>query len=303
MGDSDDTYDFTDALRLTEPLKNGADLVLGSRFMGKILPGGMPWANRYIGNPILTLMLNTLFGQKITDSQSGFRAFTKEAWERMEPRTTGMEFASEMLMKAALHQLHINEVPITYYPRLSPSKLSPWSDAWRHIRFMLMFSPTYLFTLPGLVALGVGLFFLMLLAGGPVTLGSVYFGIHYLVVASLLAITGLMILSFGLSARGYAFTEDFVERDRWLDGFFKYFTLERGIALGLIIGGGGLVILFWLLVQYLGRNPADLERFNQLYSLHNAIAGSTLLMLGVQVVFMSFFLSLLELHKQQNQKD
>jgi glycosyltransferase involved in cell wall biosynthesis len=293
MGDSDNTYDFADLPRLIEPLKQGADLVVGSRFMGQILPGAMPWANRYIGNPILTGMLNRLFGLKISDAHSGMRAFTRQAYERMKLQTPGMEFASEMVIKASLARLKIAEVPITYHPREGISKLQPLGDAWRHVRFMLLFSPGYVFLAPGVLAMLVGLVLTVALVRGPFYLGTAYIGIHFQVLGSLLAVLGQQMVSFGLSARAYAFSEHLVSRDRWVDRFLGYYSLERGLVLGGLCIAVGLATFVYILVQWLNGDV----RFDDLIHLHEAIAASTLTIMGAQVVASSFFLSLLELHR------
>lgn len=298
IGDSDDTYDFGDVPRLLAELDTGHDLVLGSRFMGHILPGAMPWANRHIGNPILTMMLNLFFRLKITDAQSGLRAFTRAAWDTLQLQTPGMEFASEMLIKGSLKRLRISEVPITYHPRLGNSKLSPLSDAWRHVRFMLLFSPTYLFLLPGAIALGLGLALTATLAVGPLQLGGLYLGVHYMVLGSLLSVLGLMMISFGFSAKAFAFSERLLQNESWSERFFSVFSLERGLAVGASLALVGFVILAYILVQYI--SGVQLERFNQLIHLHEAIAASTLMMLGAQIVASSFFISLLDIHRQHS---
>jgi glycosyltransferase involved in cell wall biosynthesis len=294
IGDSDSTYDFMDLPRLIAPLEQGYDLVVGSRFLGSILPGAMPWANRYIGNPVLTGMLNLLFKLRISDAHSGLRAFTRAAYERMQLRTTGMEFASEMVIKASLAQLKVTEVPITYHPRGGTSKLSPLGDGWRHVRFMLLFSPAYLFLLPGILAMLLGLLLTVVLVRGPFYLGNFYVGIHYMIVGSLLAVLGQQMISFGISARVFATSEHFVDRDRWVERFRRYYSLERGLALGGLLGGVGLATFIYILVQWL---TGDV-RFSELIHLHEAIAASTLMIMGVQLIAASFFLSLLELHWQ-----
>ncbi|MCC7358720.1 MAG: glycosyltransferase family 2 protein [Anaerolineales bacterium] len=294
MGDSDNTYDFMDLPRLIAPLQAGGDLAMGSRFLGKILPGAMPWANRYIGNPVLTGMLNVLFQTRISDAHSGLRAFTRAAYARMQLRTTGMEFASEMVIKASLARLKITEVPITYYPRGGTSKLSPLGDGWRHVRFMLLFSPAYLFLLPGLAAMLLGLLVTVVLVRGPFYLGSLYVGIHYMIVGSLLAVLGQQMVSFGLSARVFATSEHLVGRDRLVEAFQRYYNLERGLIIGGLLGGLGLALLVYILAQYLAGDV----RFSELIHLHEAIAASTLMIMGVQLAAASFFLSLLELHLQ-----
>ena len=296
MGDSDNTYDFGDLPRLVEPLRQGYDLVMGSRFRGTILPGAMPWANRYIGNPILTGLLNLLFGLKISDAHSGLRAFTRPAYARMQLQTTGMEFASEMVIKASLAHLKITEVPITYHPRLGESKLQPFVDAWRHVRFMLLFSPAYLFLLPGAGALLVGLLVTLALVRGPIYIGTLYVGIHFMVLGSLLAVLGMQMLSFGISARAYAFNERLIRQDSLVQSFLRRYSLERGLVSGLVLSGLGLVLLFNILLSWLGGDA----NFGALIHLHEAIAASTLTILGAQIVISSFFISLLSLHRQHH---
>ena len=293
MGDSDDSYDFGDLPRLIAPLRLGFDLVLGSRFRGRILPGAMPWANRYIGNPLLTGLLNRLFKLDTSDAHSGMRAFTREAYGRMHLRTTGMEFASEMLIKASRANLKMTEVPITYHPRGGTSKLQPLGDGWRHIRFMLLFSPSYLFLLPGTVAMVLGLLLTLSLVRGPFYIGHFYVGIHFMVVGSLLAVLGQQLVTFGLSARAIAYSKHLIGQDRWLDRVMRYFTLERGLLLGGVLAALGLMTFLYILFEWLAGDV----RFSELIHLHEAIAASTLMIMGVQVVAASFFLSLLELHR------
>lgn len=296
IGDSDNTYDFSDVPRLVAPLRQGNDLVIGSRFRGTILPGAMPWANRYVGNPLLTGLLNLLFGLRISDAHSGLRAFTRQAYDHMQLQTTGMEYASEMVIKASMARLRIAEVPITYYPRVGSSKLQPFGDAWRHIRFMLLFSPAYVFLLPGLAALLGGLSLTLALVRGPLYLGRLYMGIHFMVLGSLLAVLGMQMLIFGISARAYAFSEHFIERDQLLQIFFSRYSLERGLTLGLALGALGLTLLIYILFRWLLGDAS----FGALIHLHEAIAASTLTMLGAQIVIASFFISLLSLHRQHH---
>lgn len=296
MGDSDNTYDFADLPRLVEPLRQGYDLVMGSRFRGTILPGAMPWANRYLGNPLLTGLLNLLFGLRISDAHSGLRAFTRDAYAHMQLQTTGMEFASEMVIKASMARLKITEVPITYYPRLGSSKLQPVGDAWRHVRFMLLFSPAYVFLLPGAIALFVGLALTLALVRGPLYLGELYLGIHFMVLGSLLAVLGMQMLSFGISARAYAFNEHLIQQDQLVQGFLSRYSLERGVTLGVLLGSLGFVLLVRILLQWLAGD----SNFGALIHLHEAIAASTLTIVGAQIVISSFFISLLSLHRQHH---
>lgn len=187
-------------------------------------------------------------------------------------------------------------MPITYHPRLGSSKLEPFGDAWRHVRFMLLFSPAYVFLLPGALATVVGVLMTMALVRGPIYVGEVYVGIHYMVLGSLLAVLGMQMLSFGISARAYAFNEHFIKRDRLVQSFLSQYSLERGLSLGILLGGLGLVLLIWILFQWLAGD----ERFGALIHLHEAIAASTLTILGAQIVISSFFISLLSLHRQHH---
>ncbi|MDI6735900.1 MAG: glycosyltransferase family 2 protein [bacterium] len=229
MADADDTYDLQELGEFLDSLKSGYEFCIGSRFKGKILSGAMPWLHRYIGNPILTGLLNLFFGAKISDAHCGLRAVTKEAYKKMNLKTLGMEFASEMVIKALKLKLKIKEIPLTYYPRQGESKLNSFRDGWRHLRFMLLYSPTYLFLIPGLVMFFPGLVILLVLLPGPLILGKLFFDIHYMVLGSLLAILGFQTINLGLYAKAYSLTEHFEENDRVIEWFLRYFNLERGL--------------------------------------------------------------------------
>src|SRR5579859_190966 len=231
MGDSDDTYDFTEIGALVEKLRDGNDYVLGSRFAGTILPGAMPWLHQYIGNPVLTGLLNFLFGLKSSDAHSGLRAFTRDAYRRMRLRTTGMEFASEMVINAARAKLKVAEVPITYYPREGESKLRSFRDGWRHLRFMLLYSPDHLFLIPGALLFLVGLVGMLWLVGGPQIVSGHFVDYHFMFVASTLTIIGSQVLLTGFSAKAYAFTHRFAPDDRMIQLFYRYFSLEAWLLM------------------------------------------------------------------------
>ena len=289
MGDSDNTYNFSQLDGFLEPLQNGYDFVMGSRLKGTIYPGAMPWLHRYVGVPILTSILNLFFRINVSDAHCGMRSFTKEAYEKMGLQTTGMEFASEMIIKAARAGLKVTEVPINYYPRVGESKLHSFRDGWRHLRFMLMYSPTHLFLIPGLVSLLTGFTVLLALLRGPVRLASLFFDIHYMVLGSLVAILGAQFLNLGLSAKIYARSERFEESDRLLDMLLDHFNLERGLAVGLAISLSGLVIFLYLVYVLLSGGGG----FAEMLRLREAILAMTLVALGVQTVFSSFFMSVL----------
>jgi glycosyltransferase involved in cell wall biosynthesis len=289
MGDADDTYDFTELECLVEPLRQGYDYVLGSRFAGEIRPGAMPWLHRYVGNPVLTWILNRLFGLKASDAHSGMRAFTREAYERMQLQTTGMEYASEIVVNAAKSRLKTTEVPITYYPRIGESKLHSLRDGWRHLRFMLLHSPDYLFLLPGLVLLAIGLAGLIWLLPGPQWIGRRMIDIHVMVLAALLASLGAQTVTMGLSAKAYAFTHHFVPSDAMIERFYRFFSLERGLLLALLVGGLGFAVDLYVLIIWLMRGMGSLN------AVRPALFGSALIVLGAQAAFGSCLLAILDI--------
>ncbi len=294
IGDSDNTYDFSELKLFIAPLQNGYDMVVGNRFKGKILPGAMSWSHRYLGNPILSGILNLFFHTGVGDAHCGMRAFTRKALERMHLQTTGMEFASEMVLKASRAKLKITEVPIPYYPRPEgdTSKLLSFRDGWRHLRFMLLYSPDWLFMIPGFTLLGLGFLMLFALVGGPVHLAGLFFDIHYMVLGSLLALLGFQVVSLGIYAKVYVVSQGFEEKRGLLKLLLHYFNLERGILLGGIIFAAGLTINLYILVLWLTVG------FQGQLHLRGAILAMTLMVIGVQIIFSSFFLSILGIEKK-----
>jgi glycosyltransferase involved in cell wall biosynthesis len=287
IGDGDNTYDFLEIPKLLEPLKKGeADMVIGSRFKGKILPGAMPWLHKYIGNPLLTWILNFFFKAGVSDAHSGFRAFTREALEKMNLRCHGMEFASEMIIEAVRRGLRIKEVPITYYPRHGESKLSSFSDGWRHLRFMLLQTPKYLFYIPGLFLFIVGFILTILLAVTNVSLFGVHLGIHSMIASSLLTLTGYQLIFIGLFSAIYSRSMGLVEYDKITKLITKIMSLERGLLLGIFLTSLGFFYILLLLKQWIDSGFRDLPMLNQ------DVFGFTIFILGIQTIFFSFFLSL-----------
>ncbi|MBI4496865.1 MAG: glycosyltransferase family 2 protein [Chloroflexi bacterium] len=287
IADSDDTYDLHEIPRFLTPLREGYDLVMGNRFTGKILPGAMPWLHQYIGNPVLSGILNLFFHTGVGDAHCGMRAFTHEAYPRMRLRTGGMEFASEMVINAAQAGLKITEVPITYYPRLGESKLHSLRDGWRHLRFMLMRSPTHLFVAPGLALFVLGLVLLLALAPGPIIIGGRSLDLHLMVLGSLLAVMGAQVIGLGLFAKTYGVVHDYQDEDRLFAALRDRFTLERGIYLGLVLLVVGFVVDFVILAEWVASG------FGALNQVRAALFGSSLMALGTQIVFSSFLLSIL----------
>ncbi len=296
MGDADDTYDFTELHRFVDLLRQGYEYVLGSRFRGEIRPGAMPWLHQYVGNPVLTWVLNRLFGLNASDAHSGMRAFTREAYERMRLQTTGMEFASEIVVNAARSRLKTAEVPITYYPRLGESKLNSLRDGWRHLRFMLLHSPNYLFLLPGLLLLLAGLAGLTWLLPGPQWVAARMVDIHVMVLAVLMAILGAQTITIGLSAKAYAFTHHFVPSDELIERFYRHFSLERGLLVALVLGGGGFLVNLHILATWL------LSSFGELNAVRPALFGATLMVLGAQAAFGSCLLAILDIKEEARRR-
>jgi glycosyltransferase involved in cell wall biosynthesis len=286
MADADLTYDFNEIPSFLEQLRDGADMVIGDR-MENIHPGAMPWHHRYIGNPLLSRLLNVLFHTGVRDAHCGMRAFRRDRLELLQLRTTGMEFASEMVVRAAKERLDIREVPIEYHPRGGESKLSSFRDGWRHLRFLLLHSPNHLFIAPGalMAALG-GLISLTVLAHVPVL--ERQWDLHTLIGGSLLLIVGAQLVGLGLCAHAYA-TYFMGERDAWFDGARERLRLEHGLMAGSAIALVGLAMLVVLVVDWVSRGLGNLAQER------TAIAAATLLVLGIQIVFTSFLLSILGL--------
>ena len=291
MGDSDGSYDFTQLDRLIEPLQEGYDYVLGSRFAGKILKGAMPWTHRYIGNPVLTAVLNRLFKVDSSDAHSGMRAFTADAYRQMQLQSAGMELASEIVINAAKAGLRGTEVPITYHPREGESKLQSMRDGWRHLRFMLLLSPNWLFTGPGIAMFVLGLLGQCLLLPGPLNLGFHALDDHFSVLFALVAILGYQTLLFGVFART-CLPGDRGSGDRLQGWFERNYSLERGLVGGGLLFLIGFVIDAFVLVHWLrkGLGPINARR--------PALLAMTLMMVGAQTGFAAFFLSLFKAERQ-----
>lgn len=288
IGDADDTYDFSEIPKLLELLKNGdADIVIGSRFKGEIKKGAMPWLHRYIGNPLLTWLLNLFFKAGISDAHSGFRAFKREALEKMRLRCRGMEFASEMIIEAVRRGLRIKEVPITYYPRHGESKLSSFRDGWRHLKFMLLQTPKHLYYVPGSLLLIFGMSLLILMNLTTVRIGQLVLGVNSIIAASLLAIAGYQLIFLGLFSSIYGHSKGYLELDRLTKFVAEHVSLERGVAIGLAMFVAGFLYAVYLIIRWIQSGFEELPIINQ------SILGFTLLIIGLQTIFFSFFLSML----------
>jgi hypothetical protein len=297
MADSDDSYDFSQIAPFVEKLRQGYDLVMGNRFQGSIAPGAMPRLHRYLGNPVLTAIGQMLFHSPCGDFHCGLRGFRRDAIVGLELRTTGMEFASEMVVQATLHQLRIAEVPITLSRdgRTRPPHLRSWRDGWRHLRFLLMYSPRYLFLVPGLALMLAGTAVSVALLPGPLTVGRVTLDVNTLLFAGAAVILGAQAILFSLFAKVFAITEGLLRPDPRLERMFRYVTLESG----LVAGGAAFLVGLGLSVTSLhawratGFGPLDPAR-----SLRQVIPAALMMILGAQVIFSSFFLSILGLRRR-----
>jgi hypothetical protein len=291
MGDADDTYDFTQLGRFVGLMEDGADVVMGNR-MKNIQPGAMPWLHQYIGNPILTGTLNLFFKTGVSDAHCGMRAFRRDLLPALDLRTTGMEFASEHVIRASKLGLDIREIDIDYHPRKGESKLSSFPDGWRHLRFLLVHSPTWLFVIPGAVLLGLGLLG-MLVSLSDVDIFGRSWGLHAMIVSVLLAILGSQVLQIGAFGRTYA-AYYLGEHDRVLDSLRGKLKLEHGLVAGGVLLLGGLVIVAVVVIDWLSNGLGSLREEKP------ALVGLTLVVLGVQTIFGAFFLSVLGLRRRSN---
>ena len=290
MGDSDDSYDFENLDEFVLKLHEGYDVVMGNRFKGGIKPGAMPWKNRYIGNPILSSIGKLLFRVNVGDFHCGIRGFSKSSFQSMDLRTTGMEFASEMVIKAKLMGLKMTEVPTILSPdgRSRPPHLLPYRDAWRHLRFMLLFSPNWLFLYPGLVMMFVGLVIGGLLLGQPIYINSVRLGLDTLVYCSTFLVAGFQAILFSLLSRKYALQEGLYPRTVRDHTYGQLLTLERGLVAGagiLLAGLGSGLYAVWEWKQHAFGN-LEIERIARI-----VLPSSVAISLGIEIVLFSFLLS------------
>ncbi len=302
MGDADDSYDFSNIFPFIQKLREGHDLVMGCRLPsggGTVEPGAMPWKHRWIGNPVLTGIGRLFFRSPISDFHCGLRAFRKEAYQKLDMRTTGMEFASEMVIKATLRKMRVTQIPITLHKdgRSRPPHLRSWRDGWRHLRFMLMYSPKWLFLFPGIIGFLVGAFFFALLLQGPLRLGMAFFDTNTLLVSGMAIILSFQLISFAMFTKIFAISEGLLPEDPRLNRLFSIVTLEVGILIGLVLAVSGLGLLIGAVVYWAKQGFGELSYPD---SLRLIIPAVTSLILGVQIIFSSFFMSILGLKRKNN---
>jgi hypothetical protein len=301
MGDADDSYDFSVIAPFVEELRKGKMLVMGCRLPiggGRVLPGAMPWKNRWIGNPSLSFLGRLFFRTPIHDFHCGMRGFSKEAYEALDLKTTGMEFASEMVMKATLKGLPVAEVPITLHPdgRSRPPHLRAWRDGWRHLRFMLIYSPRWLFLMPGLALVLLGAGAILLLCARPFLAFGIAFDVGTELVAAMSIIAGVQMVSFACFTKVFGIAEGLLPEDRRFAEVFRVLTLERGLVAGLILLLAGLGLLGWAVWLWKMAGFGGLSYASNLRLLVPAV---TAIVAGLQVICASFFMSVLGLKSAQ----
>jgi glycosyltransferase involved in cell wall biosynthesis len=297
MGDADDSYDFGHIPRFIEKLRNGADLVMGNRFRGGIQKDAMPPLHRYFGNPALSRLGRLFFRSGVGDFYCGLRGFRKDAYERLGLRTTGMEFATEMVVKATLLRFQVSEVATTLAPdgRSRPPHLRTWRDGWRTLRFFLLYSPRWLFLYPGLALMLAGTVLGLWLLPSPRVVGKVVFDVHTMLYAAAFVLLGFQSIAFAVFTKFFAISEGLLPADPTLDKFFRYITLEVGLALGALLALAGFAtsayaVSSWSSVHF---GPLDYS-----HTMRLVIPAALCLILGVQTIFASFFMSVLGLRRR-----
>ncbi len=296
MGDADDSYDFTQIAPFVERLRAGDDLVVGNRFRGEIRPGAMPWHHRYIGNPVLTGLLNLFYRTRVGDAHCGLRAFRKDAYERLNLVTTGMEFASEMVVKASLQGLRISEVPVVLHPdgRGRSPHLRSFRDGWRHLRFLLLFCPLWLFLLPALFLLVTGAGLMIWLTPGARPVGGIVFDVHTMLLGSLCLILGYQTLWLGVYSKVFGHRLGLLPADAITRAVGSWFTVERGLVAGACVFVAGLGVNGWLVAQWWNVSLGELDVGR---TMRGALWGLSGMVLGVQTAYSAFFVGLLDLWK------
>jgi len=293
MGDADDSYDFLECPKFVEKLREGSDLVQGCRLPsggGKVLPGAMPWTHRWIGNPLFSFLARRWFSAPIHDIYCGLRAFTKECYQKLGLRCTGMEFATEMIVKASIQEVRFSEVPISLHPdgrKAHAPHLNTIRDGWRTLRLLLMCSPHWLFVVPGMALMLIGVVGYVLVLGG-IPVGRATLDAHTLLFSSALFLCGYQAVSFSFIMKTFALREGWQKNSPLLGRIYRWFDLERGLLAGMVCVLAGLALMTWAFAIWV---QADFGTLDYSTTMRIAIPGATLLALGVQTFFFSFFSS------------
>ena len=290
--DADDTYDLSEMPKFLEPLISGkADFVMGTRIKGDIKKNAMPWLHRYVGNPVLTTILNMLFKTYLSDAHCGMRAITKKGYEKLDMKSEGMEYASEMIIEAARKKLRITEVPISYYPRQTPSKLHSWGDGWRHLRFMMLYNPTPFLFIPGLFVFCLGVFMTAALSmRGNVETTS----LHSFILGSMMAIIGIQMIATGGYLKIYGIIHNKIDRTGITAQLLDYHSLEMGLLLGLILVAGGIISGAGVIYTWVSSGYGSLSEVG------NAVIAMVLAAIGIQIIFSTLIISIFLLDSKDN---
>lgn len=297
MGDADDSYDFLHLMPFIEKLRDGYELVMGNRFRGGIEKGAMPPLHRYLGNPVLSFIGRLFFPCEIKDFHCGLRGYNRESILRLGLQTTGMEYASEMVVKSTLNHLKIAEVPTTLKKdgRSHAPHLRSWSDGWRHLKFLLMHSPNWLFMYPGAILFVIGLILTVVLCFGPLKLGGISLSIHTMMYGAAMMMVGVNLVQFSLFTRSYARVSGFIPADGKVDKWLENVTTERGVAIGILLFFAGIIVTIvafciWGGESFGGLSPENMMRIT--------IPAMALIVIGINITFGSFFIGILNIkHK------
>jgi glycosyltransferase involved in cell wall biosynthesis len=295
MADADDSYDWSSMGPFVEKIEEGYDFVMGNRFKGGIRPGAMPFLHRYLGNPVLSTLARIFYRAPVGDFHCGMRAFTKEAYQKMKPRTTGMEFATEMVVNSARSQLRITEIPTVLYPdkRTRPPHLRSFRDGWRHLRFIMTYAPNYLYLVPGAFLLILGVILQIALIGGPIHPLGHYVGIHFLALGSLMSLVGFNVINLGLLAKVIVAQQYPNLKQGIVKWLLNYFTLEAGLFTGAILVLAGVIIdvaLLWRWL-YVGGQMVD--------TVHLAFVATSAIVIGGNAIFNSFLLNMFIIEEKE----
>ncbi|PWR76163.1 glycosyltransferase family 2 protein [Methanospirillum stamsii] len=291
IGDADDTYDFTLIPELVKPIaQRKADMVIGSRLKGTILPGSMPWLHQFIGNPLLTRLLNFTFHSQFSDTHSGMRAISKEALQKLSLHTGGMEFASEMLIEAAKKGLRFEEIPITYYPRKGPSKLHSFADGWRHVRFIMLVRPLRFLIVPGLLFILLGF---SLMAGVGFLKSVEMQGLHSFILGDILVLGGLQFLLSGVVMKSYSVTHQLDDCGPWFSQILRYQTLEKLLFTGVLFMILGFASGMYILSQWISVT-------GPLTQITNAVLSLSSVIIGLQLIFTALHVSMMLLQCERD---
>jgi glycosyltransferase involved in cell wall biosynthesis len=299
MGDADDSYDFSNLSLFINKLREGNDLVIGNRFKGGIQKNAMPFLHKYLGNPVLSFLGRLFFNSSIGDFHCGLRGFSKEAYAKMQLTTSGMEFASEMIVKSHLYNLKITEVPTILYKdgRSRKPHLRTWSDGWRHLRFLLMYSPKWLFLFPGMFMMALGFVLSAALIISPIKIGTVIFDVHTLLYSTSLLLIGFQFIIFYGFTKVFAVTQKLLPKSKRFNTLFEYINLERGLIVGTLFALVGLALSIYGLSLWSNTKYGILDARSTLRIIIPAV---TTIIMGVQIILFSFFFSILGLKDEKN---